>query len=684
MKSEKKLKVRIGYGSYLSDFRFQISDFSLRLCVFLECIYIRLLLSYLLTIFIICMFVNMNDKVLQQNISLWAQKYPKEAIFLPYTDCKGVEFCHTKKGELNLKGYINGHEFFYHSTSNALKEAQEWFHKLPLHDVEILYVFGVGLGYAYKAASEWLKQNPKHHLVFLEDDLAVIHRLFETEIGTEILSDHQVQLHYFANLEETQSAISELYWDFMSLKMHISALKAYNKHKKERFNELQHKLQYDATMRYSLVDEYLTYGVSFYRNFYPNLLDLPGAALGDSLVNKFQNVPAIICGAGPSMSKQLSQIGSYLDKALIFAGGSAMNALNAAGIQPHLGAGVDPNPEQYIRVEGNSAFEVPFLYRNRMSHRAFGYVHGPHLYVTGSGGYDVAGWFEEELGIKGEDIDEGFNVVNFCLDIARVWGCNPIIFVGLDLAFTEMEAYAKGVVEKSKVTKKELLEAPNLDDTALLKEDIHGNPVYTLWKWIAESNWIGDFSKEHSEVTIINATEGGIGFPGVVNMPLHDVAERYFHRHYDLKDRLQGEIQNALLPDVTEEKVRQTLIKMRDSLGRCQESLQILIEETEPIIEKLRNEKKVSVTLQTGRAALYETELSEEPGYIYVLEIFNIIFSKMMNQELRQILQEAISPWKQAIKKLELNKKKLIFLRDVASANVALINHSLENVNSKQ
>ena len=42
----------------------------------------------------------------------------------------------------------------------------------------------------------------------------------------------------------------------------------------------------------------------------------------------------------------------------------------------------------------------------------------------------------------------------------------------------------------------------------LLKTDIYGKPIYTLWKWIAEANWIGDFAKAHPDITVINATEG--------------------------------------------------------------------------------------------------------------------------------------------------------------------------------
>ncbi len=45
---------------------------------------------------------------------------------------------------------------------------------LELDEVEVLYVLGLGLGYLYYAARDWLAADPSHQLVFLEDDLSVL------------------------------------------------------------------------------------------------------------------------------------------------------------------------------------------------------------------------------------------------------------------------------------------------------------------------------------------------------------------------------------------------------------------------------------------------------------------------------------------------------------------------------
>lgn len=614
-----------------------------------------------------------KSKSFQKNVELWAHLNPKQAVLLPFIDCSGIEFCKTKKGELNLKSTLDGEVHYYHSNSGAAEEANKWFSKLDLRNVQVLYVYGVGLGYYYEAAKNWLEKDPSHFLVFIEDNLKVIHQLFETNLGFSILRDPQVQLHYFTNLQDSKEVFELLYWNFIMTEMKVSALKYYQKVKKDLFNDIHHKIIYDASVKNALLDEYLKYGAAFYKNFYPNMRSLEGAYLGNGLFGKFKKIPAIICGAGPSLGKQLPQLSAFKDKALIFAGGSALNVLNAANIQPHFGAGIDPNPLQFDRLSKNQAFEIPFFYRNRLLHQAFKMIHGPRLYITGSGGYDISEWFEEQLGIKGELLDEGHNVVNFCVEIAYALGCDPIIFVGMDLAYTDMKSYSPGVVTKNKVKKKDILNPDNFDAAALLRKDIYGNPIYTLWKWIAEADWIGDFAKNHSNVSLINSTEGGLGFPQVPCLNLSEAAKKYFLKSFDLNGRVLGEIQCASLPQVKKEKLEKLMEELRQSLIRCIECFKILIEETNIIKQKIKKENNIPTALQTGRAALYEADLAEEIAYQYVLEIFNMAYSRVLNRELYQINIEQTSEKKRMIKKLEINEKRFSFLRDVAIVNEGLL-----------
>ncbi len=617
----------------------------------------------------------------QKNCEKWALIDPKKAVLLPYVDCSNLQFCYTKKEELNLKHLENGHEYFFHSQKGALAEAEDWFKTLPLNDIPLLYIYGVGLGYYYQVAQTWLHQNPSRRIVFIEDNLSVIHRLFETELGHQIIHDPQVQLHFFEGMEKSKELFNILYWNFFLTTLLVAGLKLYIEVKNDTYNDLQHKIHYDASLKNSLLIEYLEYGIGFFKNFYPNILCLEGAYLADNLFGKFKNIPAIICGAGPSLEKNLPLLRKLSNKALIFAGGSALNALNTANLQPHFGAGIDPNPPQYDRLSTNTAFEVPFFYRNRLFHQAFKTIHGPHLYVTGSGGYDISYLFEDALGITGKPLEEGHNVVNFCLEIAHALGCNPIIFVGMDLAYTGMKSYASGVIENNVVDINAITKSDHVDQMALLKTDIYGNPIYTLWKWIAEAEWIGDFRKTNPKTTVINATEGGMGFPGVPNLTLKESAKKYLKEDYDFKGLIHSEILNSPLSQVTHQKILRLMQDLLDSLLRCIEDLTILIEESEVMKKRILKEKKIPLSPQTGKAALYETELSEETGYRYVLHIFNEAYTRVLNRELQALhtSSKRSSEIRQTTGKIDILVKRFVFLQDVARVNIECIKMAMQN-----
>jgi hypothetical protein len=624
-----------------------------------------------------------NEKLFQGNLKLWAKTCPKQALMLPYIDTSKVEVCQTQKGEENLKVMIHNKKLFLHAEKGAVEEAKRWSEELPLKGILLVFVYGVGLGYYYDAIRLWLKKNKHHRIVFLEDDLAVIHKLLETESGTKILQDPQVQLLYFNDLKADEEIFENLYWNFAMRRLAVTSLQSYEKAKSINFDELRHKIAFDAAMKNALVDEYLRYGINYYINFYQNLLYLDKSYLGNHFFGKFHKVPAIICGAGPSLAKNIQFLKQSLDKAIVFAGGSSLNVLNAAGFQPHFGAGIDPNPAQFTRLSQNTAYEVPFFYRNRMNHDAFQMIHGPRLYITGSGGYDTAEYVEKKLGINSNaEIDEGHNVVNFCVEVAHAMGCDPIIFVGMDLAYTEMSGYAPGVVVDAEVSHSAILDIENQDAKAILKTDIHGKPTYTLWKWLAESEWIGKYAKEHPLITMINCTEGGIGFPGIENLTLLEILQTRLKRSYEFGNRIHGETQNAVISKISKKKIVKVMNELKSSLQRTMENIQVLLQDTEANTQKIK-EGELGL-IQSGRAVLAETDLVEEPGYKFVLEVFNEVFSHLLSSDLHEINVHKYSEKQRQLKKLELSRKKFVFLSNVAKVNEELLTLALEKLKNQK
>lgn len=594
------------------------------------------------------------NTLFEKNIQKWAEIDPRRALLLPYLEVKKVK------------------------SKETLESAKRWFSSLDLKDAEILFIYGVDLGFSYLAAKEWLKKG-QHHLIFLEDDFQVIYHLFTQEIGKEILHDPKVTLYYFENIEEAKESTLMLRWELLMKKIRVEASPLYMKKKKEIYRDLFHRIHNDQALHDSLVDEYLSCGAAFFNNFYQNIKLLPGAFHGDALYEKFKGVPAIICGAGPSLNKQFKVLKELQNKALIFAGGSSFNALVSHGITPHFSAGIDPNSASTARIQETCHVPVPFFFRNRLHPDALKLIRGKKLYIPGSGGYDISDWLEDKLKIDRKEIlDEGHNVINFEVEIAKKLGCNPIIFVGMDLAFTEMRSYADGIIKDAKVTKKEILKEDkpkDFDLKAILKKDIYGKPIYTLWKWIIESEWMTNWAKEHKEITLINATEGGLGFKGIENSTLKTVSLKHLKKNYRLLNRIDQALEKQGTIKVSKKKIEKIVTEMKESLKRSLSYLDILLEEIELMRLKIEGLEKIApgFNVVSGRAALFESDLFDEDAYKYILQIFSEVYAGILNHEMRKIRLSKMMEKKKALGRLELNKRRLLFLKIVAEVNLELI-----------
>lgn len=560
-------------------------------------------------------------------------------------------------------------------------EAEVWFQGIQKKNpkMTILFVYGVGSGAHYKAIQSWLRENPIHAVVFFEDDLGVIRHLLESPVGTELIFDPQVWLQYYDEELTTTKELGKLLTNFvMTSKRVVSATSHYKAVKSEIYHRLSKRVEHLLTGLDASTAEYVNGGGHYYRNFFKNLMHLPRAYLGDHFFGQFKGVPAIICGAGPSLEKNADVLRTLTDRALIFAGGTALNALNALDIKAHFGVGIDPNPVHVTRLMMNQEFEIPFFYRSRMNDAALEYVHGDRLFITGGGGHPAPNWFGKKLGLAQQALDEGNNVTNFSLAIAHAMGCNPIICVGIDLAYSESKPYPTGIPRHALHTSSHDFRSKNTEEELLTKKDIYDQPVLTLWKWVIESVWYSHFAHHHPELTLINATEGGIGFGLVPNRTLKEVAAEYLTQEYDFEQMIHEQIQKSALPSVTLPKIKELCLEFKsyleDSQARCETLLQKLAGKRDEL------EKGEYVEVVTPDIQELINELQATEGYRQLLSVFDDAYLHVRQRVFFRLLIDkgAYEEKEWALRMANLMHRRYLFLQDTAKLAGGILSRVLD------
>lgn len=485
---------------------------------------------------------------------------------------------------------------------------EAWLGSQNLDEIEVLYLIGL-IGFDLpKVIYDWLAAKKERALVFVEDALGA----FPVFAETKLFLNPQIHFHY-AEKDPIEALASRFPVD--RLAVYVPEGKTF-----DALNLVRKSAALSALYSDVLYSHLLT------RNVLANMERLPTCFAANEWKGAFSGIPAIICGAGPSLEKSLPLLAKAKDQALIFGGGSAITALTQNGIQPHLAMALDPNDEEYDRLRQSHYFEGPFLFAPRLHRDVFATSNGPFGYLKSDTGGLVENWLEEKLGLEGDPIGpdlgmEAFSVTTLAVSYAYALGCDPIILVGVDLAYTGGKRYVKGVKASDSS-----IEDPRALEKPLIRKDIAGEPVETLLKWVMESDAIAGFAKNHPDAYVVNATEGGLGFSGIENTSLEKALKEHGQKTYDIDGMIHQKVQEAPI-DLAGFNFHELWNELDASLERCDLLCTKLLEENEIIHEyDLRDEVAYECFLSGIDAALnqilprYYPHLDEEAGKAIQLE----------------------------------------------------------------
>lgn len=468
---------------------------------------------------------------------------------------------------------------------------RNWISHIPLPETDVLIIYGLGLGYPFQCLKPWLETNSIRKVIFIEDDLEIIAHTMSHPEAEELIKHPQVEILFI------QPNINDLYPYFYKIternffrRVHFTALPFYQTEKTAEFDRQKFFFDYCLYLRRVSASEVFDLAKDFHINLWNNFRHLSYSHPFLKMRGGMKGVPAIVVGAGPSLEKNIEQLKGLKDKALIIAGGTAVNVLNAYHIDPDLIVGLDPFESSYSRAVAMTSFEKPLVYKPRYLKDALDLFSAPLIYIDGGWNIKAEDYIRTQLGFDFEEMDLGTNVVNTAVKIAAELGCNPIITLGVDLAYTEKKSY--GVDISPHAITPNAFKTRTASEPVVTHTDIYGKPIGTLLKWIDESFWYGKFQDSHPEITIINCTEGGIGFTSIPNSTLKEATEIYLTQNHDIIGKLHVLREESLIPQkATLEHNRVVRQELLEDLVRCQKKLAGLYEKYSAVFSLSEIEK---------------------------------------------------------------------------------------------
>ncbi len=459
----------------------------------------------------------------------------------------------------------------------------------PNEKSEVVYCYG--LEGEVDELKKWLFTHPKHQLIFIEDQIGAFACFLSRKEAKIFVQSQQVK--WVLLTPPIEEKIKKVIWPYLfrPFELFISPSK------EPAFEASFIELKWGAEMTACL---YRDLGVTYLKNVFSNFLYVNNFISGESLKNCFKNIPAILCGAGPSLEKNIDELKELHEKALIFGGGSALTALSRRKIGIHFGVSLDPSPpkERFLRQD---YFEIPFFYQSQLSPQFFSLFQGTKICFGDSGGFALERYLIDQLALRLPFFDAGMHVATFMAHIAAHLGCSPIILIGMDGGKAEKQNYIQGVEQPFEKGKRK---------DPLFAEDRFGNQVATRFDFVLGHLWMSQFAQQHRSALFLNATEGGISMKGIKELSLKRVKEKYLRCPFDLNGHIYQTLLCAKQEHIDQKKLKTLLEKIYKSLKRCFQKSLDLIETVFKMPQKAFNRRGF---------VFYDMEIKEELFYQKVL-----------------------------------------------------------------
>lgn len=440
------------------------------------------------------------------------------------------EIIKAKDGYNTLALSDESKKYFLHSSYYPEKEGQEWADTIQFDDESVVLVYGIGLGYHIRYLARKLYDNSR--LILVEPSKDILDYALNNGYYDEF-KDRPGTFFISEDSDENMRSLLSMYipWDNFE-NLVYKDFKQYPKIFKEHYERFSKNLIETINAMRINRNTALYFASQWQSNFMENIEFIFKSVPVKSFFDSFKNIPAVIVSAGPSLDRNIRLLKEAKGKCIIICVGTALKALIKEKIEPDFVVSIDGSEKNFKHFEGYSV-NAPLLYDLTVYPEILRKYKGP--LVIGQIASEFSSLFEEKLSTEFGKLNTGPSVANLSLDFAYKMGCDPVIFIGQDLAYLDDRTHATGTTyEKDRIK-------GNSDEKEYIYVDgNYKDKVLTDRVLLSFKTWFENYIYGHQDRKYINATEGGAFIKGTKIMSFKDTIEQYMEKDLNLDQILDN------------------------------------------------------------------------------------------------------------------------------------------------
>lgn len=580
-----------------------------------------------------------------------------------------------KKGNYTIKVINENAQKYITSKYDPLKEAKYFVNNIGNYNKDTVFIiYGLALGYHIIELNKKVESYNK--ILIIEPNENIFKKALEIEEVNEQLKQYNIYCFVGSdkyNLRQFyKTHINENNINNIIFKVFSSYDRIYCELYKQTIISYKKCLE-DVQLN---INTTKFYSYEFTKNVFENLKYIYKNSKITQLKKQFEHIPAIIVSGGPSLEKNIKQLKEVKGKALIIAGGRTLNTLLDNDIIPDLVVSIDPSKAVYELIKQNLSCDIPLVTLVVSQSDIVREYKGEKIFINDMNFREfINDMIGEEIGV----ISQGGSVANTSLSLADYMGCEPLILIGQDLAYTDDKLHADSTV----CEKIEDKSNSSLSINRFEVEDVHGNKVYTDIMMMNFLIWFEVYIKEHTDKLVIDATEGGAKIKGTEIISLKETIKKYCTEEVDVKLRLE-QILKENKKDKNKENLLVKLKELKEELYKVKKTALVGIKYNEKMSKYYKIACNIDIKKTLNKLDEVDEKINEYkmlPGVIASL-ITPITLQVYQRNEFKEKINE-----KDKEKGIRLAKMGLVLYKGIKESIeklMSLLDECIKAVNEKE